>query len=380
MEILKLRITELETKNRRLTYEQTTLKKKYDKLAAKYHTMIELYNDELLKEKKTFKKIESKLECLKEKKEKFKNQMKKTIKENMNLNNIATAYFFAVNLPRLTIEDYKVKRILGHGSNGIVFLAEVVIKSNMYHVALKMIFNFGNCSTTTTRGKFENEFLILSSKKSHPNIIQILRDFFVQPTRELINLTDPGIHEYLQTINLQTQVKTIKKTQFFVIEYHPFTLDEKLIEWGLSITLEEILKLSSEIFECFLFLFENRIVHRDVKLDNIFVSKDGRFVLGDFGESIETNENHCCKKKDLRAGNSLFTAPDVINAISCASDEDFIDFTKQYSWEVGCLIYIISYGDFPFPNYPLDYGILSRNPSGSASHRNERAFEKIVAQ
>ena len=37
-----------------------------------------------------------------------------------------------------------------------------------------------------------------------------------------------------------------------------------------------------------------------------------------------------------------------------AKEEDLIDFTKQYSWDAGCLIYMISFGEFPFKDYPLN--------------------------
>ena len=93
-----------------------------------------------------------------------------------------------------------------------------------------------------------------------------------------------------------------------------------------------------------------------MKLNNIFVSEDDRIILGDFGESIETDEFHRCQKQHLRAGNSWFAAPEVLKSISAAKNkEDCIDFEGQYAWEVGCLLFFISFGTHPFLDYPMAF-------------------------
>mmetsp|Transcript_7101 Transcript_7101/g.10855 ORF Transcript_7101/g.10855 Transcript_7101/m.10855 type:complete len:97 (-) Transcript_7101:10-300(-) len=38
--------------------------------------------------------------------------------------------------------------------------------------------------------------------------------------------------------------------------------------------------------------------------------------------------------------------------ITEGEDSTFIYFSSQYSWEVGCIIYVICMGEFPFPTYP----------------------------
>ena len=49
-----------------------------------------------------------------------------------------------------------------------------------------------------------------------------------------------------------------------------------------------------------------------------------------------------------------FTAPEVINQL--ASGKQIIDFAKQYSWEVGCLLFEMVFGKFPFENYHMNFG------------------------
>ena len=262
--------------------------------------------------------------------------------------------FFTRNLKFKTLEDFKIKKLLGQGSNGFVFLCEVELNNERHEVAVKMILNYGEKTTNSLRGEYENEFVILYKIRDiHENIQHVLFDFVAQPTPHMLSFAHESVQDLLYKENRITRVKTAKTTQFFVTEYHPCTLAEKLDQLGPSISYSTILKYSLEVVDCFLFLFNKQVVHRDVKLDNIFVSEDDCVILGDFGESIETDADHCCLRKDLRAGNMMYTAPEVLNQIFTGGN---VDFTKQYSWDAGCLMFEMAFGEFPFEGYPMGFG------------------------
>ena len=275
---------------------------------------------------------------------------------------IEKTLFLTRNLKFQKVEDFKVQSILGSGCNGIVFHCLVELNGECFSVAVKMILNLHGMTTNTLRaGAFENEFMILYRLKAiHPNVIHILSDFISEPSQQMVDFTlqivDKSIQDLLFNTNLRTGEKTMKKTQFFVTELHPITLQGKLDQLGMEISTERILKYSLEIVDCFLFLFNNHIAHRDVKLDNIFVSAEDRIILGDFGESVELDQFHRCQQIKLGGGNQMFTAPEVLNSISQAKAEDWIEFKFQFSWEVGCLLFFISFGEFPFLDYPAAFG------------------------
>lgn len=252
----------------------------------------------------------------------------------------------------ITFSEMKILRVLGHGSNGIVFLVEIQLRKETVQLALKMIMNFHHITTSKLENHFVNEFDVLFKLVDiHPNIIHILADFSAPPSLEMIRAVDESSRPLLMKVDKFGREVPIT-TQFFLIDYHPVTLKQRLKERKAS--AEEIYTFAGELIDCFLFLFENRVVHRDVKLDNVLVSVDGSLILSDFGESLEMDENCCCSYNNLRAGNLRFTAPEVLNQIG--SGKAKINFAKQHSWDVGCLLFRIIFGHFPFPKYPMVYG------------------------
>lgn len=50
-----------------------------------------------------------------------------------------------------------------------------------------------------------------------------------------------------------------------------------------ELATEEIIKMGKDLCQALIICEKNHILHRDIKPDNIFVSKDGEFKLGDFG-------------------------------------------------------------------------------------------------
>lgn len=261
-------------------------------------------------------------------------------------------------LPHCSIKEYKIKEVLGQGCNGIVFLAEVNVRGVCDVVALKMILNLG-LSTNTLRNEYENEFVMLDSVLNdiNKNVMFMIGQFISQPTDEMICYASPTVQDILKTQNRLTGVISNRTTQFFVLEYHPTNLEKHLKQLGGGISVERVMKYAKQVLECFSYLYEKRVVHRDVKLDNILVSEEDDIVLSDFGESLLVESDFTILTSQLKAGNARFTAPEIHNQMKLRNTR--IDFSGQYSWEVGCLLYEISFGRFPFPGYP---GLSSRVP------------------
>ena len=248
------------------------------------------------------------------------------------------------------LKEFLIIDKLGSGANGIVFLVQATLPgySHAHLFALKMILNFHQMNTLEVIGHYKNEYdVLLELTDFHPHIINILSEFTAQPTQQMIDHADASVRDLLTKVNTQTGQTVAITTQFFLTEYQPISLKQK---FGSKLSVAEIYKYSRQLLDCSAFLFENHVVHRDVKMDNILVSHDDRLILSDFGESIRTDANHCCLKSNLRGGNMIYQAPEVLNAIRAQSAS--VNFTGQYSWEVGFLIYEMISGDIPFPGYP----------------------------
>ena len=112
-----------------------------------------------------------------------------------------------------------------------------------------------------------------------------------------------------------------------------------------SITYIMVVFISFTIGSCF--LFEQQIVHLDLKLDNILVSADDRIVISDFGFAEQLPRESFrlqVKRGTCPGGNRAHIAPEVLNAYhmgraDSSAVEITIDYSKQSAWAVGCLIY-----------------------------------------
>ena len=259
-------------------------------------------------------------------------------------------------LEKAEIGVFKILQVLGQGCNGIVFLVEVNLRGRPDKLALKMILNYQALSTRSLDNEYENELNILNKEIKEVNlgIIQLIHEFTCEPTLEMIGHVDPSVKNLLCSTNRRTGAITPVKTKFFVLEFHPTTLEHKLEQLGSNITPDQILSYSFQFCDSLKFLFKSKIVHRDIKLNNILVDDDDKLVISDFGESLKLDDRFCCHASQLRGGNQQYTAPEVLNAIF--GKKTMIDFSGQFSWDAGCVLFEIAMGEFPFVGYPVGFG------------------------
>lgn len=107
-----------------------------------------------------------------------------------------------------------------------------------------------------------------------------------------------------------------------------------------EITEETVIKLGADISKALDILEKNNIIHRDVKLENIFISPNGDFKLGDFGTAriIEKTVDNRTK-----TGTYMYMAPEVIKSEPYGAQADI--------YSLGILMYYLL-NDFRFPFYP----------------------------
>ena len=206
-------------------------------------------------------------------------------------------------------KKYKPKKMLGSGSFGSVYEAKNTIFGNT--VAMKVIKK--DKENELDEQEIRNEIDILK-KLSHPNIVKIY-EFYISENHYYI------ITEYCKEGELFSYIKNkYSERQLAVLFY--------------------------QVFSGLWYLHENKILHRDIKLENIMIDgKENDKETGeelfwvkiiDFGTAklFEKNKN----EKDV-VGSSYYIAPEVLK-------QSYNE--KCDTWSVGVILYMTLVGRAPF--------------------------------
>ena len=242
---------------------------------------------------------------------------------------------------------YNIENPLGKGSTGEVVLAyDAVLRRN---VALKFLWPF-----------LENDPGYLSSLRNearaaaalnHPNIVQIY-DFERFP---------------------ENHVKKFSGRLFISMEYVDGC---SILDWkNDEPTLSQILDIGVQICNALAYAHSKQVIHRDLKPDNIFVTKDREVKLLDFGLA-KSNTHSRDLTKDRIVGTAHYMSPEQ------ADGQDVDHRTDIFSF--GVVLYEMTTGDKPFQGETLEsviHAIQKKKPKRMRSFNKEisRSLQKIVS-
>jgi len=177
------------------------------------------------------------------------------------------------NYQNLTWPGWENAGELGHGNFGSVYKIQRTTRGRTEYAALKVIRipkeeseiaklrqdDYDDESITQyyadCLNKIEDEYAMMAELKGYANIVYC-DDFFSQPHEDGF-----GWYIYIK-MELLTPLKA----------YLPAEIPE-----------EQVISLGIDICNALTRCEELKIVHRDIKPENIFVSKEGKYKLGDFG-------------------------------------------------------------------------------------------------
>jgi len=199
------------------------------------------------------------------------------------------------------IGDYVIEELLGHGSEGDVFLARDLLLGR--RVAMKTLRQHG---TEVTHGVEEARLMV---SVEHPNIVRV---YHAQRHNEIWVV----IFEHVDGGSLRAQVQRMG-----------------------PLTPARALTLLGQAAAGLSYAHEIGILHRDVKPDNLLLSRQGQIKLADFGLACDIRGG--ARVQGVRVGTPAFLAPELWSngAASPASD--------IYSLG-GCLYFMLT-GRLPFP-------------------------------
>uniref|UniRef100_A0AAY4C6V5 Serine/threonine-protein kinase PLK n=1 Tax=Denticeps clupeoides TaxID=299321 RepID=A0AAY4C6V5_9TELE len=118
-----------------------------------------------------------------------------------------------------------------------------------------------------------------------------------------------------------------------------------------------------------MYLHNNRVIHRDLKLGNLFLSDDMEVKIGDFG--LATKIEFDGERKKTLCGTPNYIAPEVL----CKKGHSFeVDI-----WSLGCILYTLLVGKPPFETSCLKetYGRIKKNEYSIPRHISPAAASLI---
>ncbi len=166
-------------------------------------------------------------------------------------------------------------------------------------------------------------------KKNKKNIISLC---IINEKKASKRLDHPFIISY---------VKTLKNNNwcFFVEEYLNGITLSQFIQINKQINNLKIIRFyAASLFVILENLKYRGIIHRDIKAENIILTKNGYIKLIDFSSSKRIKKN----KTNSLIGTPLYLPPEIINGQNYSYSCDY--------WSVGILLYLLYYGEFPFGN------------------------------
>jgi len=260
-------------------------------------------------------------------------------------------------------EHYVPEKILGIGSDGIVVLCQVKNNDKCFKIAMKIVFENVNQLNPNKEFKFHNLL--------HLNIIQYYTIYSRIPFLEIPNSFMKFFPESYETKYFKDPKNVF--AHFLVMESHSSFKEFLLLSnTENSIHQKQLIWYCLEIATALSYLWDNKIVHRDLKLDDILISSDGYPIICDFGMAEFVDENGCLENQKTLGGNVNRLAPEVLN-----SDLKLINYSKQPSWELGVICHEICTYEHPFVPYPdTNNGPPFSIPKFSPKRLQDKKFPK----
>lgn len=148
------------------------------------------------------------------------------------------------------------------------------------------------------------------------------------------------IHESLDHKNIVKLYNVVKRTKYVCIVLElckNHSLMEMHEQRGV-ITDYECRFYIYQILQGVKYLHDNNIIHRDLKLDNLFLNDKLNVKIGDFG--LATRIEFDGEKKTDFCGSPKYIAPEMLKRIGHSFEVDV--------WSIGCIIYMLLVGKCPF--------------------------------
>src|SRR6266699_1106712 len=193
---------------------------------------------------------------------------------------------------------YRLLRKIGQGA-----FAEVYLGEHQYLERLAAIKVLHMQMDPKTQEQFRHEAHTIAHLQ-HPHILQVLE------------------------FGIQDQIP------YLVIEYTPGGTLRSQHPRGTRLPLEQIVTYVKQIASALDYAHQQRVIHRDVKPDNLLLNAKDEIVLSDFGLAVVPRTLDSLSTHNP-AGTPLYMAPEQIQRKPCAASDQYALGIMVYEWLAG---------------------------------------------
>ncbi|KAL4506467.1 hypothetical protein ABPG72_000038 [Tetrahymena utriculariae] len=212
----------------------------------------------------------------------------------------------------------KIKQI-GSGQQGKAYLCKHAQTSQQFVIKQIQL----SCMSDQEIQKQYKEVSILRSL-SHPNIVKYQDSFLFKKNYLCI------VMDYAEGGDLEQRIIQAQRANTF--------LDSQII-----------LKWFTQLCSAVRFIHNKKIIHRDIKNNNIFLDSNDNILLGDFGISKKLQNPK--DKASTIIGTPYFMAPEICNQQPYTNKVDI--------WAIGIVLYRLVYLKYPFEGFEIFHLMLA---------------------
>lgn len=198
--------------------------------------------------------------------------------------------------------NYRLVRLLGQGGFAEVYLGE--------HIYLD----------TTAAIK------VLHTRLDDDDV-----EHFRAEARTVARLVHPNIVRVLE-FNVQDG------TPYLVVDYAPNGTLRKRHQRGVPVSLATIVGYVKQVASALQYAHEQKVIHRDVKPENMLVGRRNEILLSDFGIALVAQSSRYSSSNDKiqdMAGTIAYMAPEQIHAQACPNSDQYSLGIVLYEWLSG---------------------------------------------
>ena len=187
------------------------------------------------------------------------------------------------------LDKYEIKKQIGRGGQAWVYLGQHIFTAR--EVAIKVVHSSrGMTREMLERGKAEARAL---GKLDHPNIV-VMHD---------AGVTDDGLFYIVMELLRGRSLRSA------LAAHRRFAVDE-------------VLQLAMQAAEAVQVAHEIGLIHRDLTPDNIYLTRDNRVKVLDFGIAKVLNEIGFTTHKDIVMGSILYMSPEQVQGLPLSPRSD----------------------------------------------------------